>query len=91
MIEKYENSPGSNGTFEGNKVLEKNTEKEITGCTECLATRNAYAIRTEYDKYFMEIYNNKAQNFETDLLELQFPTRIRKGNYKPEPTYKPKI
>lgn len=73
IVEKYNYKPGSNGTFAGYPLPDKDTGKEVTACTECLAVRNAFAIRTEYDKYFMEFYNNKAQNFETDLLALQFP------------------
>ena len=77
IVEKYDYTPGSNGTFGGDPIQQKETGKDVTACTECLATRNAFVIRTDYDKYFMEVYNNKAQNFETDLLGLQFPNSIK--------------
>jgi hypothetical protein len=76
FIENYDYPPGSNGSFSGYPLPGTDVQKEVTGCTECLATRNAFTIRTDYDKYFLEIYNNKAQSFETDLLHLQFPDSV---------------
>lgn len=43
-----------------------------SGCMECSSIYNAKKIRTAYDKYWIQYYNNKAQNTSTDLLNLQF-------------------
>jgi len=73
IIEKYQSAPGQNTTFQGYPMMEKNVQDDITACKECLAVRNAFDIRTDYDKYYLNVYNNKAFSFSTNLLSLQFP------------------
>jgi len=41
-------------------------------CEECSSIHNAKKIRTAYDKFWLQFYNNKAQQANTDLLDLQF-------------------
>ena len=43
-----------------------------TSCTDCASIYNAKKIRTDYDRFWMQFYNNKAQNTSTDLMDLQF-------------------
>jgi len=43
-----------------------------TSCTDCASIYNAKKIRTDYDRFWMQFYNNKAQNTPTDLMDLQF-------------------
>jgi hypothetical protein len=41
-------------------------------CMECTSIYDAKKIRTNYDQYWLQFYNTKAQNTSTDLLDLQF-------------------
>jgi len=43
-----------------------------TPCTECSSIYNAKKIRTTYDQYWMQFYNSKSKNTNTDLISLQF-------------------
>jgi len=43
-----------------------------TPCTECSSIYNAKKIRTKYDQYWMQFYNSKSKNTNTDLISLQF-------------------
>lgn len=41
-------------------------------CEECTSIHNAKKFRTAYDRFWLQYYNNKAQNAPTDLMDLQF-------------------
>lgn len=70
--EYYDCKPGSNCQTEGRPLPVDSLQDKITGCEDCASIHSAMKIRTEYDQFWIKFYNNKAQNFQTDLLSLQF-------------------
>lgn len=50
----------------------KNLQKMVSPCSECASIYHAKKIRTDYDKFWLNFYNTKAQNTPTNLLDLQF-------------------
>ena len=41
-------------------------------CDDCASIHSAFKIRTKYDQYWLKFYNQKAQNFDSDVMKLQF-------------------
>ena len=69
--ENYDLPPGTNGYFAGHPVLEKKTGKPISAY-DSSSFMKATKIRTDYDKYWLTFYNQKAANFKTNLLTMEF-------------------
>ncbi len=69
--ENYATPPGTNGDFGGHAVMEKKTGKPLSAYHSDSFGKAAHE-RTEYDKYWLMFYNQKAANFKTDLLKLEF-------------------
>ena len=48
-------------------------QKLYSPCQECVGIHQAKQIRTAFDQFWIQYYNQKAQSNPTNLLELQFP------------------
>lgn len=70
--EFYQCPPGSNCTSFGLPIAAKTVQDVQTGCNDCASIHSSMKIRTKYDQFWLKFYNEKAQNFESDLLKLQF-------------------
>jgi predicted RNA-binding Zn-ribbon protein involved in translation (DUF1610 family) len=69
MIENYD-CPNCPSDAKNENVNE--LQKVYTPCPECGGIYLAKKIRTQYDNYWISYYNNKAQNYPTNLMNLQF-------------------
>jgi hypothetical protein len=70
--EFYQCPPGSNCASMGLPVAANTVQDVITGCDDCVSIHSAFKIRTKYDQYWLKFYNQKAQNFDSDVMKLQF-------------------
>lgn len=70
--EFYQCPPGSNCQTYGLPVAAKTVQQIQTGCDDCASIHKATQIRTKYDQYWLKFYNHKAQQFNSDLMTLQF-------------------
>ena len=70
--EKIENYDCTNCPADPINEEVKNTQNLYSPCEDCASIYNAKKFRTAYDKFWIQYYNTKAQNTQTDLLELQF-------------------
>lgn len=70
--EFYQCPPGSNCASMGLPVAANTVQDVQTGCDDCVSIHSAFKIRTKYDQYWLKFYNQKAQNFDSDVMKLQF-------------------
>lgn len=69
--ENYQLPPGTNGNFAGHPVMEKKTGKPLSAY-DSESFMKANKIRSNYDKHWLNFYNQKSANFDTKMLNLQF-------------------
>lgn len=70
--ESYDYPPYTNGSFYGKAVPPNEIQNTLTPCSDCYSIHQANKNRTDYDRFWLKFYNNKAQNYDTDLMKLQF-------------------
>jgi len=70
--EYYQCPPGSNCVTHGLPLQAKTLQDVQTPCSECASIHSAFTIRTPYDQYWLKFYNAKAQQFSSNVMDLQF-------------------
>ena len=71
-LESYEYPPGSNGSFAGKQNRADVIQHTLSSCPDCYSIQQANKNRTQYDLYWIHLYNTRAQRTDTNLLNLQF-------------------
>jgi len=70
--EFYQCPPGSNCGSAGLPLAAKTLQEVHSGCPDCASIHASMKIRTDYDQHWLRFYNQRAQNFDTDLMKLRF-------------------
>lgn len=70
--EYYQCPPGTNCSAAGDPVKEKNTGKSLSANPSSPNFLKATKVRTTYDQYWLKFYNSRSNNYETDMMTLQF-------------------
>jgi len=68
MSSTFEPYAGTTGKFDRTDQV----QTLYSPCEECASIYQAKDIRTKYDQFWINYYNQKAQSNPTDLLELTF-------------------
>jgi hypothetical protein len=70
--EYYQCPPGTNCWAAGKPVDEKRTGKSLSANPSSPDFLKATKVRTAYDQYWLKFYNNRSNNYETNMMTLQF-------------------
>lgn len=70
--EYYQCPPGTNCWAGGDPLKNKNTVKSISANPTSPNFLKATKVRTAYDQHWLKFYNSRSNNYETNMMTLQF-------------------